>query len=134
MAALTPNLTTHVDWIDEQHRELFDRLNALKYASSERMTKEAEEILHYLGKYIIKHFGNEENAMLQTHYPQYEWHKEWHQSYILKLESLMGDFLAEGATPEFIAELIKSIEDGISKHIEKLDIPLGRYIKGRRSA
>ena len=132
MAALTPNLTTHVDWIDEQHRELFDRLNALKYTSSERVVKEAKEILHYLWEYTIKHFGDEENAMLQTDYPQYKWHREWHRSYILKFESLMGDFLAEGVTPEFLAELIKSIEDGISKHIENADMQLGRYIEDRR--
>ncbi len=134
MATLTSNLRTHVDWIDEQHTELFDRLNALKAASAVRVTREAEEILHYLGRYIIKHFGEEENAMRETRYPRYAWHREWHQSYILKLEDLMEQFLDEGATPEFTAALIKSIEDGISKHIENVDLLLGHYIKGRRSA
>ena len=62
MATLIPGLLTYVDWIDEQHRELFDYLNALKETSSERVIKEVGEILHYFGKYIINYLS----YLLQT--------------------------------------------------------------------
>jgi hemerythrin len=123
------DLLTHVDWIDEQHNELFDRLNALREISAGRMTKEAEEILHFLGKYVIKHFGDEERTMLEISYPQYEWHREWHQSYILKLQSLMEEYFRNGISPEYLQELITSIEDGISRHIINVDMLLGHYIR-----
>jgi hemerythrin len=132
MIPITADLLTRVDWIDEQHSELIQHVNALLTASADRELKETEEILHFLGKYVVKHFGDEEEAMLETGYPNYNWHHNWHQSYILKLTGIMEEFLENGISPEYLHMLDEFLVGWIVKHIGEVDVQLGAHIRAQK--
>jgi hemerythrin len=129
MIILTSGLLTHIDVIDEQHKELVNRINALTAIGTKSVTKEeVEEMLDFLGKYIVKHFGDEEALMREFNYPKYDWHHETHRWYIAEFHKLKEEYNQNGFSEQFNLLLEKSIINWIVRHIETVDLQLGKYI------
>jgi hemerythrin len=129
MIVITSELLTHVPLIDEQHQELFNRINAAAAVGNmAKVRQEALETLDFLGKYIVKHFTEEEELMLKSGYPSREWHHTWHQGYIAKFDSMQKEFMQNGASQEYMEILQKFIMDWIVKHIMHVDVELGKHI------
>ena len=69
--------------IDEQHKELFRRvesfLQALRSAGSwEEKAPRLNETLEFMKGYVVEHFRDEEEYQLSINYPGYEHHKQLH--------------------------------------------------------
>ena len=63
--------------IDEQHKQWFDKAEALFDAGRKGQAKEyIGELLQFLDDYTKKHFADEERYMLKINYPGYDEQKK----------------------------------------------------------
>lgn len=75
--AWNESLSVGVDQIDEQHKELFKRVDQLFEAGKNQKAKEyIGELLDFLDDYTKKHFQEEEQYMQRIQYPEYNMQKE----------------------------------------------------------
>ena len=133
MIAITPDLLTYVKVIDEQHEELINLINAVEAAGTAANTKEeTDKALNFLGAYIVEHFTHEEGLMLQTDYPQYEWHSTWHKGYVSKFNNLKEEYDNNGPSEEFTNILNEFIIKWIVTHIRNVDVDLGKHINAHK--
>ena len=133
MIILTPELKTYHEKIDEQHQKLINFINALDAMEKGAHTKEEiEEALDFLGSYIDEHFKYEENLMLKSGYSEYEWHMNWHKSYVSKYVNLREEFEKNGMSEQFVFILNEFIIKWIVKHIGNVDVTLGKFLQEGR--
>ncbi|MDR2892639.1 MAG: hemerythrin family protein [Deltaproteobacteria bacterium] len=128
MLELTRDMLTGVAKIDEQHKELISRINAvMNMGSKSASPEETRKTIDFLNDYVIKHFGDEEVLQRQAQYPKYEEHKKLHQIYIGEIRKLREEFMANGPSPKFAVSLNNSIIGWIVKHIKNVDVEFGKY-------
>jgi len=133
MLSVTPDLVTNVKLIDDQHKELFDRINAVTSMGAASAGKnETEKTLDMLGAYIVKHFGDEEALQRSSGYPKYDYHRKLHQFYISEYHKMRAEYKANGPSVQFSLQLSKSIIDWIIKHIKNVDRELGMFINSKK--
>lgn len=76
-------LTTGVEWQDAQHRELYDKINALIDASKkEGSALELRGLFRFIEGYCRTHFRDEESAMYKYNYPDRLGHKAEHKRFM----------------------------------------------------
>lgn len=130
MITFTKDFEIGVRKIDEQHRELINRLNAVVAAGSSSASKdETEKTLRLLIEYVDKHFADEEALQKSCGYPKFEWHKSQHELYKEEIRKLNNEFMQNGPSTSFTLNLNKSIIDWIIKHIRYTDVEIANYCK-----
>ena len=130
---LTPDLLTSIPFIDMQHKDLINRINAVVALGALSVSKEeTEKTLEFLRMYIDKHFNDEEIIQRQFGYPKYEWHRGQHQYYISECMKLNAEYKKNGPSAQFTLILNKSIIDWIIKHIKTADVELGQYVNSQK--
>ncbi len=129
----TPALSVGVNEIDDQHKELFQRLNNLRIAISQGKGRaEIGKTVKFLEDYVIEHFTTEEKHMGRYGYPAYGAHKAEHDAFIKdfstfkkKLENIET---RGGITSFLIIEMQRRLYDWLINHIGKVDKVLGNYL------
>jgi hemerythrin len=97
MLVWTDDLLTGYKTIDDQHKELFKKVNALLEAMGQGKGKEqVAEVLGFLSDYVVSHFGTEEQLMQSRKYPGFLSHRLEHTAYTDKLKRLRERFEKEG--------------------------------------
>ena len=130
MFVLTKDMETGVPKIDEQHKELVNRINAvLTIGAAAASHEEIQKTLDFLEEYVIKHFGEEEALQRQSKYPKYEWHREQHRSFIADYKKLEEEFAANGASAKFNVGVNITILNWVAKHIKTVDVAFGEYYR-----
>lgn len=133
--AWTPDLAVDAGLIDEQHKQLIERMNELDRAV--RHTRGVPKIiktLDFLIEYTDFHFGTEEKNMVELGYPQLEYHRGQHAEFVTTLKNLEMDFEEEGAT-EALAESINTFMfNWLVKHIKTVDVQFGRFLEENDAA
>jgi hemerythrin len=130
MIEFDPVLLTGVETIDEQHRELFRRVNRLIEASRARRSREeVGSLLDFLGSYVVEHFSSEEETMAGYAYPRTEAHRGEHRQFVKELEALRHESLAEGPTPLLVMHVTSRTTEWLREHIYRTDRLLGDWIR-----
>ena len=123
-------METGVAKIDNQHKELVNRLNAVITKGATAISKEeTQKTIVFLEEYVIKHFRDEEGLQKQCGYTKYEWHKEQHQIYIDNVKTMKEEFAANGPSVKFTVSLNTSLIHWIINHIRVVDVELGKFYK-----
>lgn len=129
-AEFTDNLITGNKTIDEQHKELIDKINQLLQAIETNRDKAvAVKTLNFLTDYVYYHFQEEEKLQEEAGYPGLEDHKKQHE--ILKnTVADLTDMLEEeeGPSDAFVAQLNKKVIEWFYRHIEGFDRSVAEYI------
>jgi hemerythrin len=126
----TPAWSVGVDSIDEQHKELFARVNALIAAASQgKGREEIGSVVQFLGDYVARHFVDEEKLQIKYAYPHYSEHKAEHSRFILDFAVLKKEFTEQGATSTTVIAIQRRVGDWLVNHIHKVDVQLGEYLK-----
>lgn len=124
-------LLTGNSMIDEQHKELIDRINkVLILCENEKPAKrEAVHLLHYLSEYTDYHFVQEEQMQASVGYPGLEEHQKKHRELKKVVASLM-EMLEEqeGPSNEFVEQLYKNVGEWLLYHIRGYDRSVAEYI------
>jgi len=126
----TEDLATGVKEIDDQHKELFNRINKLFFACSEgRGREEIIKTLEFLSDYVISHFGAEERFMTAYHYNGYAHHKSQHETFIRELSSLKNKLEINGPTVDLVIYVNQFLTEWLINHIRKMDRALADFLK-----
>ena len=136
MITFSKDMEIGVAKIDEQHKELIDRINAITSMGSKCLSKdETQKTLDLLGKYVVEHFGDEEALQKECNYPKYERHKAIHQFFVDDFVKLKEEFAKHVASYQsynddlfnFTIELNNRIISWIVRHIKNEDVDFGKY-------
>ena len=126
----TRDLSVGVEEIDNQHRELFDRINALGSAMMQGGAKEeAARLIEFLAEYVVIHFGAEEKYMTDFGYAGYALHKTKHEWFKKEFSDIRAMLDAGGITPEVIMRGNNLLIIWFSNHIRSIDMMLGSFLK-----
>jgi hemerythrin len=127
--AWKPALSVFVEAIDNQHKELYRRLDRFMDSVLRGEGKqEVGQILKFLIDYCVVHFGTEELYMEKRGYPGYPAHKKAHERLTLDVLNIQRQ-IEEGITSQHIISLINQLGDWVTEHIEKMDKELGAYLR-----
>jgi adenylate cyclase len=125
------DLMTHNPIIDEQHKELFDRIkNLIMSIGHGELKEEVTEMIQFLETYVVTHFEIEEMYMQQCDYPHYAIHKAEHTQFIDTFNKIKRDYQADsGGHLYFALRLQQEIVEWLSEHIAKSDKAFGEFDK-----
>ncbi|MFZ3091983.1 MAG: bacteriohemerythrin [Nitrospirota bacterium] len=126
----TEDIAVGVDEIDNQHKELFNRINSFLDAMNQGAgIQEVGNVIKFLEDYVLTHFGAEEGFMTKHKYPEHQSHKAQHEVYLKNLSDLKKEFESGGVTLPLTLKVQRNIVDWIINHIRKIDKALGAFLK-----
>ena len=124
------NLITGNKTIDEQHKELIDRIQQFVSAcESEDARVKAIKMLDYLDEYTEFHFKEEEKLQKDVDYPGLEEHIKKHEEFRHTVKELY-DYLDENEGPDekFMEQVKINVIDWLFGHIKTFDRSVAEYI------
>jgi hemerythrin len=124
----TKSLETGITKIDEQHKELFKRIDTLMDAGNKDRFKET---IDFLGDYVVKHFADEQKMHAESKYPKAAVHKKYHDNYVIEFRKLREQFLKEGHTLATSQAINKNVIGWLKEHIMVHDKEFATFVKGK---
>ena len=123
------NLLTGDYMIDTQHKELFDKINALLITCEKGEGKAAAvRTLGYLDEYTDFHFAEEEKLQEEIEYPGLAEHKQKHnelRQVVKDLYNMLEE--QEGPSDDFVKQVQKNVADWLVYHIKGFDRSVAEY-------
>jgi hemerythrin len=124
------SLAVGIKLIDEQHKELFERINHLLRAIGELHAQdELAKTLDFLEEYALLHFGAEEEQMQLTNYPGYDEHKGQHDYMRGEVGKLHTRMTKDGPSEKLLVDAQELLVDWLQKHIRSIDVKMARHLK-----
>lgn len=124
------SLAVGVKIIDEQHQELFRKVNGLLEALLKNQGKEElGRMLGFLGTYTIDHFAAEEKLMAQYKYPEAAKHKQQHTAFVDAFLKLKAEFDKSGPTANVSITLNRFVCQWLRDHIGATDTALAKFLR-----
>ncbi len=125
-------MSVGVEFIDNQHKEMFNRINRVLVAVRDKDSPEVVvATLGFLAKYVGEHFSAEHEEMIKHKYPAMNTHMEQHEYFAKEVAEFRARLKEEGTSEQLLIEMKKLLVDWFSSHIDKVDRSLGRFIKLR---
>ncbi|MBI5494602.1 MAG: hemerythrin family protein [Deltaproteobacteria bacterium] len=125
-----PGLLTGVEEVDEQHREIFRRANALFEACVKgKGAEEAKTLLVFMQGLVVEHFAAEERLQEVIRYPNRSAHRESHQFLLRSLSELSGLLAEEGAGEELVIQLNRWLVGLLVNHIAGEDHVFAAFVR-----
>lgn len=128
----TEQLSVGVDSIDNQHKELIARINGLLSAMGQgKGREEIGGMMDFLAKYVVDHFGAEQEYMARFAYPAAVAHTAQHTAFVGDFAALSREFAVQGANSHMTLQVQSRVSDWLKSHIAGTDKLLGAYLKSR---
>jgi methyl-accepting chemotaxis protein len=118
--------------IDDQHRQLFKALNSLIKACSSGSRMEFDDCIAFLGKYVEKHFADEEEIQKSYGFPEYQDHKKIHDDYKAAVGVFATKWFAAGPTDAVLKEVYANVGGWLINHIKAQDVRIGAFIRSKK--
>jgi hemerythrin len=132
MAGWSPELTLNHDLLDEQHVEIFRRLE-LAVRALEGPAAGVDEAVAALADALVTHLAAEERLMDESLYPERKRHRSAHELFMADFEQMREELRRLGATPVVADWLGRRIPEWLGFHIRVNDLPLGAFLSRRRA-
>ena len=130
-----PGLLMGIPEIDEQHQELFRRLDALHEAiRSGRSREEVGRTLAFLRGYAVEHFGAEEALMIQRAYPGLADHRAEHVAFVGEIAALETEYQRDGPTASLVIRVNIQLTGWLRSHIYRTDKALAAFLRAAPAA
>ncbi len=118
-------MSTGVDSVDAEHRELIERINDLHRACKSGAGRdEMRAMLKYLGEYTQNHFRNEERLMDQCGCPTRGHNKLAHREFLSAFGRLVAEFEEKGESTILLFKLKEMVSVWLTEHICTVDTGL----------
>jgi hemerythrin len=127
----TQALSVGVEEIDAQHRELFRRAARLLEGIRSGEPEELGQLVDFLHRYAVEHFGAEEQHMRRTRFPGYTRHKAEHDRFIADLLALAREHERKGASAFMTLEVNQWLTRWLTEHVSGTDAELGKFLVRR---
>lgn len=127
------NYEVGIEKVDEQHKELFQKINNLLEAcTNHKGREEVVETINFLEEYVNKHFSEEEQLQRDYSYPEYVKHKAAHEQFTRNFLELKKKLQQEGPTLQFIMQVNKVVVDWLIIHITNVDKAFGNFVNEKK--
>lgn len=124
------SLSVGIREIDDQHKELFDRINHLLRTIGELHAQgELKKTLDFMEEYALLHFGAEEEQMILTNYGGYGEHKGQHDHLRDEISGLRARLAGEGPNEKLLVDAQELLVDWLQRHIRSIDMKMARHLK-----
>ncbi|MHB0935512.1 MAG: bacteriohemerythrin [Armatimonadota bacterium] len=135
MLQWSDDLAVGIREIDDQHKELIARVNALGKAMQEgRGQQEIGGILAFLQEYVVTHFGSEEQYMTRHNYPGLAAHQLQHHMFVSSFTGLKRQYEQQGASSSLLLHLFNRVCEWLVNHIKNTDQLFGQFARGKVAA
>jgi hemerythrin len=125
-----PSMTTGVESLDNQHKQLIAWLNDLLGAMSRgRGRAEVSSLLDKLGGYAIMHFDHEEDCMTKYKCPIAAQNAAAHKDFVVMFTALREEFDRTGATAHLVVRVESELLRWLISHIKRTDTQLAPCVK-----
>ena len=131
-AQWTAMLAIGIVEIDEQHQELFRRVDALLSAAPSGDPAEVTRMLGFLREYVVHHFAAEEAFMLEQRYPGLDAHRAEHASLFERVREVEEQHRVAGGGPTTAASLHRLLAEWLRTHIGVADAGMARFVRRAR--
>jgi hemerythrin len=122
-------LSVGVDEIDEQHRELYRRIDMFLRALTEKRGKEElRPLVAYLEQYVREHFAAEQQMMELSGYAHLGDHMIAHHWFEDEYRRLVERLDGEGVTFGIARGLVELLVSWLDTHLETTDRRFGTYL------
>lgn len=126
----TPEMSTDVKEIDDQHIELFEHVNAfVEKLRSGSGREEVVPMLDFLESYARKHFAYEERCMMKHRCPAACANKDAHKQFLATVASIRKTVEAGPIGAVVALRMQREVCDWIRAHIIRIDSRLGDSVK-----
>jgi hemerythrin len=124
------SMSTGVETIDAQHRQLIAWLNDLLGAMSQgRGRLQIQGLLDQLGIYAATHFNHEEECMLRYKCPVAERNALAHRDFVATFTALEHEFQRDGATAQLVVRVEIELMRWLVTHIRRTDTQLSPCVR-----
>jgi hemerythrin len=126
----TEELTTGVEIIDTQHKQLFKALNDLVEACfSGQVHAKLDSTAEFLVDYTAKHFADEEKLQEQCQYPGQAQHKKLHEAFKATVGELAAEIKAGKPSAALVRKVNSSLGNWLIHHIKEEDKKIAAHIR-----
>jgi hemerythrin len=126
----TTKLAVGVPQIDEEHQELFARVNKLLDAMARaKAREEIEPVIGFLSDYVTSHFGGEQRLMQLHRYPGAAEHVAQHAYFVGEFKALAAEVQKGGPTALVTIKLNKLLCDWLRDHVGSTDRKFGEFLR-----
>lgn len=124
------DLSVGVNEIDDQHKELINRVNSFFDAMGKgKGREEIEKVVKFLEDYVITHFSTEEKYMAKYGYLDSLAHKAQHKAFIKDFGEIKKKCEDNGTSTHLVIQVQRHVHNWLINHIGKVDKALGAYLK-----
>jgi len=124
------SMTTGVDTIDDQHKQLITWLNdPLAAMSQGKGRAEVQRLLDDLGTYASTHFGHEEECMQRYKCPAAQANVAAHREFVQIFDGFKAEFEHGGATVYLLVRIESELMRWLTGHIRRTDTLLYACVK-----
>lgn len=126
------NYELGVPLIDDQHRELFDRVESFMKilrsdGSWESKVDKVSETLEFMKVYVVEHFTEEEEYQEKIDYPGLEAHKVLHKSLVDFVVGVSEEFEKGGHTEQLMQQFGGRLLTWLINHVATEDLRIAKY-------
>ncbi|NLL76312.1 MAG: hemerythrin family protein [Clostridiales bacterium] len=128
-----------VELIDDQHKELFRRVDAFvltlrSSASWEEKVKKINETLEFMNSYVVEHFRDEEGYQKKISYPGYEVHKKIHDDMVNYVLKVTEEYEKSGFNEQLMQQFGGKLLSWLINHVAAEDQKIADYAMKREVA
>jgi len=121
--------------VDQQHQNLLKNINLLAQALQDEDMDAIREVLAFLEKYTVEHFGTEGALMKEYNYPFTKMHMEDHQKFIKRVGDLKDELLSGEQDKLYsLFRINLFLYDWLISHSTRVDKHLTTYIAQQQQA
>jgi methyl-accepting chemotaxis protein len=122
-------LSVGISAMDGEHKELFNRINALLVALLGGSTgTSVNNLLKAVRDYAQFHFDDEEKLQQKYNYPKYRQHKELHSAFLVELDNIGRRLESEGFNTSILILIQDKVVQWLLEHIARVDKDYGNFI------
>ncbi|MGI6152022.1 MAG: bacteriohemerythrin [Christensenellales bacterium] len=121
-----------VPLIDDQHRELFARVEAFvttlrSDASWEEKVQKVNETLMFMQSYVVEHFRDEEEYQEKIGYPGLVKHREIHENMVNYVGEVAAEYERRGCDEQLMQQFAGRLLAWLINHVAAEDQRLASY-------
>ncbi len=123
-------LSVGINEMDDEHKELFRRINALLVALLQNSAMpEVLRLFDLVGEYAQEHFRDEEALQKKFAYPRMAGHQELHSQFLQELTKIRSRLTTEGFHTGVLIHIQDKVVQWLLEHIGRVDKDYGIFIQ-----
>ena len=128
----TEDMSVNNDVLDEQHKELFNKINELLDAMiNDNAEDVVEDMVHFFKQYMEGHLRYEENFLADIGYPETAEHAAQHAAFVEKYREFKDQLDASDDRARMVMEMENFMGTWLADHIQIEDKKYAKFIASK---